>query len=666
MRGLSIPLLARVVATLAVVGLLPFAISAYQLRSSRAAIVDQAQLTHKTAARAMADRVAAYLELLRSLAAAAARNPNLFADPATPAAKEVLTGLLLARDELIAAGVYLESDGPPELVQMARLKDQSEAIDRALELGDARPLTAVRGGSGSEDTPPGSGLWLRLRQPIDGAPLARPEEQLVLVVIADAARLIATFMPTELGDEADLALADRSGTVLSGNVGNLDGFPEEFLHIATVGQVTSAAGEYPIADQEPVVAAYADVGGISWFVASKQPSRVAESTSRRLRKVAWQAFALALLLTAILVAGANASIVRPIRRLVRQQRDLAGLGGGPGRGSEIEQLQQAFVSLEQNLNDREALSKVFLDRYQVVDVLGVGAMGTVFRGWDPKLQRAVALKTLRIGAGLDDEERRDLPQRLVKEAMTLARLQHAHIVTVFDVVHEGEAAFIAMELIEGMGLDAFLTRETRLAPDQVASLGVALLNGLETAHDAGFVHHDLKPANILLGDGGVIKITDFGVSELLTSAYQKRGELICGTPGYLAPETLLGEPYTVRSDLFSIGVVLFQCSTGRRPFQGDTLKETLVQTVSAKPDSPRDECPEMPVELEELILGLLEKSPEDRPQDARSAAQVLEKMLVREGWRWSPPPLGIQDVRDGWNEHDQTHLSVLPTSTVYR
>ena len=660
MRLPSIPLLPRVVLALAAVGLLPFAISAYQIRSSRAALVDQAQLTHKTAARAMADRVAAYLELLAGLAESAALNPNLYLDPSSSAAEEVLAGLLEARAELIGAGVYLENREAPALVQMAQRKSSREALEAALELGDARAMVATR--TGGE-------LWLRLRAVIDRAPLARPEDQLTLILVADAATLIETFLPTELGDEADLVLADREARVLAGNVESIDGFPPEFVGIARGELLTSAAGEYQVEDGEAVVAAFADVAGVPWFVASKQPSRIAESVSSSLRKTAWRAFGGALLLTALLSAGAQTSIVSPIRRLVSAQRELAGLGSAPARGGEIEQLEEAFASLERNLHDREAMSQVFLDRYRVVDVLGAGAMGTVFRGWDPRLERAVALKTLKIGGTLAPEERRQLTARLVKEAVTLASLQHAHIVTVFDVVHEGEVAFIAMELVEGMGLDRYLRQVGRLPQDQVAALGVALFSALETAHQAGFVHHDVKPGNILLGTDGSIKLTDFGVSELLTSVHQQQGDFVCGTPGYLAPEALLGEPYTVRSDLFAVGVVLYQCSTGKRPFCGETLRQTLVETVSAEVSAPREACPDMPEEVEGLILALLEKQPEDRPRDARSAARVLEDLASQHGWRWQPQPFRKHvDVRERFDDDksEQDHLTVLSTRSVGR
>ncbi len=657
MRPTTLPLLARVVLALVAVGLLPFAISAYQIRSSRAAIVDQAQLTHKTAARAMADRVAAYLELLSGAAESVARNPNLYSAPSSATAESVLAGLLGARDELIAVGVYLETRSAPVLIQMAQRRDHRVAVEGALQLGDAREWVAT----GKEGD-----VWLRLRVPLDRAELARADQHLTLVLVADATRLIETFLPTELGDEADLLLADRDGRVLAGNVKSASGFPPEFVEIARGDQLTSAAGEYQIVGGESVIAAYADVAGVPWFVASKQPTRVAESVSSGLRRVAWRAFAGALLLTALLSVAAQTTIVRPIRRLVRAQRELAGLEATPERGSEIEQLQEAFASLERNLNDREALNKVFLDRYRIVDVLGAGAMGTVFRGWDPKLERAVALKTLKIGADLPAEERRQMTERLVREAITLARLQHAHIVTVFDVIHQGEAAFIAMELVEGVGLDRYLHQVGQLPPDQVVALGVALLSALETAHLAGFVHHDIKPANILLGSDGSIKFTDFGISELLTNARQEQGDIICGTPGYLAPETLIGEPYSAASDLFAVGVVLYQCATGERPFFGNSLRETLVQTVSGEFRAPRELCPDIPEEVEGLIYDLLDKDPTRRPGDASEAGRVLEDLARRRGWRWDPLPFNSRfEVGGGPYETAQNHLTLLSTSTVY-
>ncbi len=656
MRLTSLPLLARVVLALAAVGVLPFAISAYMIRSSRAAIVDQAQLTHKTAARAMADRVAAYLELLAGTAESATRHPNLYADPSTPAAEAVLAGLLEARPELIAAGVYLESSSEPALVQMAQRRDSRQALADALQLGDARPVVATR---------TAGDLWLRWRTAVERAPLARPEDRLVLVLVADAAAMMESFLPAELGAEADLVLADRSGRVLAGNLGSLSDFPPELVEAARADLLTSMSGEYRVAGGEPVIAAFADVAGMPWFVTSKQPSRVAESVSARLRKIAWRAFAGALLLTALISAGAHASIVRPIRRLVRAQRELAGLGAEPARGGEIEQLEDAFASLERNLHDRDALSKVFLDRYRVIEVLGAGAMGTVFHGWDPKLERAVALKTLRIGGVLPLEDRQELVQRLVKEAVTLARLQHAHIVTVFDVVHEGEAAFIAMELIEGLTLHAYLSQEKRLTQDQVVTLGAALFSALETAHRAGIVHHDVKPANILLGSDSSIKITDFGVSELLTSAHQQQGDIVCGTPGYLAPEVLLGEPYTQKSDLFALGVVLYECSTGERPFYGATLRETLLETLTAQVSSPRELCPDMPEEVEGLIMTLLQKEPSERPTDAGSAGRLLEDLAARRGWRWNPEPFKQPvDPTERLDDTEPTHLTVLSTGAL--
>lgn len=365
---------------------------------------------------------------------------------------------------------------------------------------------------------------------------------LVLLMVAEAGSLLEDFEAVELGDQAEMVLVDPDGEVLAG-AGSLADFPAELVEQARSGLLRSRAGEFPPAPGrsspgQRLVGALADVRGSCWYVLSRQPARVAETAARRMRHTVRQAFGGALALVTLPALAANFTIVRPICRLARAQRDLAGVGGESTRVGEIAQLEESFALLRQNLHDRDVLSQVFLGRYQIVEMLGFGAMGTVFRGWDPKLERHVALKTLKIGAAVDDDSKRELAERLVKEAITLARLQHPNIVTVFDVVQQGDSAFIAMELVDGMSLERYLWHHRRLDASQAVPLAVTLLQALEAAHREGFVHHDVKPGNILLGENGAIKVTDFGVSELLSIAHQS-SDTVCGTPGYLAPETIL-------------------------------------------------------------------------------------------------------------------------------
>jgi Protein kinase domain len=555
----SLPLLTWVVLALVLVGLLPFAISGYQIRNSRDAMVDQVQTLHLTAARSTAAQVEAYLESMTAIGVAALRNPSLYGDPASPAAEEVLAGLPQARSEILAAAVYRVDREPPELIRSALQSEHRDAVARLLAIDDPAPLVAETAAVEDEE----QGWWLRLRLPFS-------DQRLALYLVVDGEPLSKILVAVELGDEAEVVLADLDGAVLAGDSGSpgrrsVAGFPPALLDQAAAGIARSGAGEFradasPAGGGERLVAAWAAVDATPWVVLSRQPARVAETASRQMRESAWYAFLGTMALTALLALAANFSIVRPLRRLLSAQRQLAGIDERSARGGEIAQLRESLALLEQNLHDREALRRVFLDRYQIIDVLGAGAMGTVFRAWDPRLQRHVALKTLKIGDDLAEDERDELAERLVNEAVTLAKIQHPNIVTVFDVVHEGDAAFIAMELVEGISLEQHLARRVKLPPSQAVPLGIALLNALEVSHREGYVHHDVKPANVLLGDDGAIKVTDFGVSELLTSANLHHG-VVCGTPGYLAPEAILRQGYTEKSDLFAAGVVLYECLT---------------------------------------------------------------------------------------------------------
>ncbi|MEE8524875.1 MAG: serine/threonine protein kinase [Thermoanaerobaculia bacterium] len=644
----SLPLLTWVVLALVLVGLLPFAISSYHIRSSRIAMVDQVQTLHLTAARSTAAQVEAYLESMTAIGIAALRNPDLYTDPSSTRAEEVLASLPQARSEILAAGVYLVDREPPELVRIARQAEHREAVARWLQVDDPAPLIAGKG-IGPEG---GSQLRIRLRLPFS-------DERLALFLVVDGEPLIRTLVAVELGDEAEVVLADSDGEVLAGAVGSLAGFPAQLLAQADAGLARSGAGEFRVDGGERLVAAWADVAASPWTVLSRQPARIAETASRQMRKTSWYAFTATMALTALLSLAANFSIVRPLRRLLRAQRQLAGIEGS-AKGGEIAQLRESLALIERNLHDREALSRVFLDRYQIIDVLGAGAMGTVFRAWDPKLQRHVALKTLKIGEELDEGKRDEFAERLVKEAVTLAKIQHPNIVTVFDVVHQGDAAFIAMELVDGISLEQYLARRIKLPPSQAVTLGIALLNALDVSHREGFVHHDVKPANVLLGDDGAIKVTDFGVSELLTSANLHRG-VVCGTPGYLAPEAILRRGYTEKSDLFAAGVVLYECLTGRLPFRGSNLREIVVATASAPVVPPGDLVSGIPPEVEEVVLSLLAKDPNDRPAAASEAVEPLERLAAENGWRWSAEPPERLESREKTDETVRLSTSLVPT-----
>jgi len=258
-------------------------------------------------------------------------------------------------------------------------------------------------------------------------------------------------------------------------------------------------------------------------------------------------------------------------------------------------------------------------------MVGSGAMGTVFKGWDPKLDRPLALKTIRLESEAGKREK--LATTLLREAKTSAGFNHPNIVTVYDAAGEGAAAFIAMEFVDGITLEDLITSRRRLEWRQAVPLGAAIARGLAAAHDRQLVHQDVKPANILLGKDGSIKVTDFGISQLISAAHPTEG-VICGTPGFIAPECLEGAGYSPKSDLFALGVLLYECLAGAHPFASRNLRVTILNTLNKDPERLAGLHPDMPPELERLIFQLLEKSPDRRPADAETVTRVLEALAA--------------------------------------
>ncbi len=650
---LWIPLLGRVILALAAVGLVPFLVSAYQVRAGRDAMIAQVQTTHKISVLATANRVESHVQLLMSLADAAARNPALD-EPTSIAAEEVLAGILQARSDVVAAGVYVDrADAErrtrpvPEVIRVARRSDFRNAIDVALKEIDARNLAVIA--AGGED-------WLRVRT-------AKPGSDLFVVLLARLTPLMPTLRASEIGDEVELALADRSGAIILGDFADIASVSSAVL--GSAGRTSSGVDLYDLDDGQELIAAHALVSDTPWFVISRQPLRVAARAAIAQRDLARGAFFLVLGVTGLVALWAQRGIILPIRKLISAQQRLAGLEGTAVAGGEIQQLEHAFAQLEANVNDRAALNKVFLDRYQVIEVLGVGAMGTVFRGWDPRLERPVALKTVKIdGAGTSSfGSRGDLAAQLVKEALALAQINHPNIVTVFDVQSHGAQAFLAMELVEGISLERYLWQEKRLPMPQVVALGMAVLAALRAAHRQSIVHQDIKPANILLGEDGAIKVTDFGISELLTNASERRG-VICGTPGYLAPEALEGGGFTVACDLFAAGIVLYQCLTGRRPFEGPNPRAVLMATVSEEVTPPTVLRPETPSKIESFVLALTAKRPEDRPKDATAALALLEQAARETMPQWTPAPFPMKTEKGPSHVPIRYPTTLVPTRLV--
>jgi CheY-like chemotaxis protein len=303
-----------------------------------------------------------------------------------------------------------------------------------------------------------------------------------------------------------------------------------------------------------------------------------------------------------------------------------------GQG-DAEAVRKSLDALESCLAERRALDNLFLGRYQVLEVLGTGAMGTVCRGWDPKLQREVALKTVRLAGGVPPARKRDLIETLKREAVALARLSHPNVVVVYDFADAPDAGFIAMEYIEGLSLEDLLERRRQLAPDEVIPLAAGIAAGLAAAHSRGIVHRDVKPANVLLGFDGSIKVMDFGIAGFLAQAQAESGSVF-GTPGYVPPESLLGAGHAEPGDLFSLGVLMYNCLAGRLPFRGQDLTKALESTVIGRYEPLAPQVPGLPGALETLVQELLKREPHDRPASAAVVAARLEEMAAGGRLRW--------------------------------
>ena len=617
-------LLPRVALALAAVGLLPLLmVSLGLVQLNRDALYEQVLRTHTVAASTAADRIDAILDTRAALARGTAGSPELAA-PGAPEAQAFLGRSLAQWGDLGVLAVAVVSPGG-DLVFRAQVKGEGERAEAALRRG----VTGLY-------VPGQAAPVLRF-----AAPLAQGAGSLVLV--CGGAPVSEAVRPRELDREAQIVLIDRSvpgGRIVAGTLASLSALPGPLLKIALSGKLVGAS-RYTFADGKEILAAYAPLAGADWVVVSMQPTATAEAVAIELRRRTARAVGAALLLIAALSAAAWAFLVRPIRALAVAQRGLAGMGAGAAgmrpAGDEIADLRQTFEILQRSLAARSTLDNIFLGRYQVIEALGAGAMGTVFRGWDPRLQRPVALKTIKLAGSLEEERRKDLLATLTREAVTVARLNHPNVVAVYDLEDAPEAAFIAMELVDGMTLESLLGRRQKLSPDEVIPLGMAIARGLAAAHAQGIVHRDVKPANVLLGQDGSIKVSDFGIAGLLAASAED-SETIFGTPGYLPPESLRGGLHGKSGDLFSLGVVLYVSLTGAMPFRGTEVGDILRNTLFGQVRPLGRQVPGLPAELESLVEHLLERQVERRPSSAEAVAAELETLAMARGLRWQLDP----------------------------
>lgn len=261
-------------------------------------------------------------------------------------------------------------------------------------------------------------------------------------------------------------------------------------------------------------------------------------------------------------------------------------------------------------------------RYDIVEELGGGSMGVVYKALDPQINRLVALKVMRP----DRVTNPDFRKRFLKEAQAVGRLSHPNVVTVYDMGEDHGQVFIAMEFVEGKPLDRII-RDKSFTLREMLDIGIQAAKALDYAHSRGVVHRDIKPSNILVQSDGVIKITDFGIAHIENpeaTQLTQTGDVL-GTPAYMAPEQVLGQPVDGRSDLYSLGVILYEMAAGKRPFKGENIATIFQSIIHENPESPVKTNPSLHGELSQIIMKCLAKSPDLRFATGRTLADALEK-----------------------------------------
>ena len=266
------------------------------------------------------------------------------------------------------------------------------------------------------------------------------------------------------------------------------------------------------------------------------------------------------------------------------------------------------------------VEKPMLGRYEIEKELGKGAMGVVYLGKDPKINRTVAIKTMALSQEFEEDELADVKERFFREAETAGRLNHPMIVSIFDAGEEQDLAYIAMEFLEGKDLTCFTKPDALLPPIRVLDISMKVGMALDFAHRQNVVHRDIKPANIMYQvENAKLKITDFGIARITDSSKTKTG-MVLGTPSYMSPEQLAGKKVDGRSDLFSLGVMLFQMLTGQLPFQGDSMAALMFKIANEAHPDPLSIRPDLPPCIRPVLDKALCKDPTQRYQTGKEFA----------------------------------------------
>jgi serine/threonine protein kinase len=280
-----------------------------------------------------------------------------------------------------------------------------------------------------------------------------------------------------------------------------------------------------------------------------------------------------------------------------------------------------------------------IGRYKIVRELGRGAMGVVYHAIDPNIGRPVAIKTIQLGTVRNPEEQKRMRERLFREARSAGMLSHPGIVTIYDVEQQDDVAYIAMEYVDGPTLDHVLSEPRPLAPEQIFSILAQTAAALDYAHQKGIVHRDIKPANIMIagagGASGTAKITDFGIAKVTASEQFTMTGSIVGTPHYMSPEQVQGQPVDGRSDQFSLAVIAFEILTGEKPYTGEHLTTVVYKIVAEEPAPPHRLNATLGSAIENVLRKGLAKKPDSRYRTCVEFAAALEK-ACQESKGWKP------------------------------
>src|SRR3989442_4734287 len=280
---------------------------------------------------------------------------------------------------------------------------------------------------------------------------------------------------------------------------------------------------------------------------------------------------------------------------------------------------------ETNVVDQILLT---IGRYKVVQGIGFGAMGAVYKAFDPLIKRTLPIKTIRRDLPRQSPQYKSFIERFYHEARVSGTLSHPNIVTLFDIGEESGLPYLAMAFVEGETIASILERGTRFEPEKVVVLISQIASALDYAHSKGVIHRDVKPANLMLYEGDRVKVTDFGIAKLMDAEMTQAGTLL-GTPSYMSPEQAMGDKLDGRTDIFSLGVCAFEMLSGEQPFPGTNVTSILYKLVHVDPIEPANL--EMnglvPAKWHEVFGKVLAKKPEDRYQTAGTFVRDLEYCL---------------------------------------